>query len=284
MRVGVLAGLVSVVGSMMVGMGHRGHGKSKGSKQHAQLRDEPPRLRPLWVYDADDWAEMMALPSGSLVCPDPACRSPFQVPQENSQGTRFLKDRQGSKCAHVFAQPEKGGGPVSAEHRWVQARIAKICDALGYRAIPEHYPSYADVYLPDLDFAIEYQRWKTDVSKRDAARRSVGAKHVLWLFPPYVNDKKSCGFLFGSSCARIEVVDMHTRRPVEPWKYPEQSRTARLYIYGTVARSVEGEGLRTGRHDAMTFLGEVLSGDRLWYKPGTRGLPSARKGGVGSSG
>ncbi|MGL6235924.1 MAG: hypothetical protein ACRC20_11330 [Segniliparus sp.] len=123
-------------------------GAQGASKQLARLRGDPPGSRTLWVYDEQDWAVMRALPSGALVCPEPGCGSPFTVARQNQHGTRWLADRPGSDCAHTLTRPGAGGGPMSAQHRWMQERLRRMCAALGQEAIPEHHATNADLYLP----------------------------------------------------------------------------------------------------------------------------------------
>ena len=161
-------------------MANLGHGQS-GSKQHAQLRGDPPRVRPLWVYDEEDWKLMRSLPTGSLVCPVPGCSSQFQLPQENARGTRFLKDR--PRRAFLLSQARQTGpgwradvGPASlaAGSNLADLRIA------GLPAITEHHATNSDIYVPGPSLAIEVQRWSTAFEKRTAARMDRDAA-VLWV-------------------------------------------------------------------------------------------------------
>lgn len=246
----------------------------KGSKQHAQFRDDPPRRRPLWVYDADDWRDMTSLPSGSLVCPVSTCRSPFAVPIQNSKGTRFLRDLPGSSCEHAWARPDLGGGPMSPQHRWLQARIARICDRVGHAAITEHYDTNADVYVADAKFVIEVQRWSTAFERRTLAREQKGNR-VLWLLTEDAEGRSVNRALFSLPAARVRVHARGDRsRRLTPWLDEKANVDAVLSIYATVARLDRGSmTLKTGHHDGAQFFADILSGQRRWYPPGTPDLP-----------
>jgi hypothetical protein len=255
---------------------HGGHEARGGSKQLAQLRDHPPRAKPLWVYDADDWALMRSVPSGSLVCP--TCRSPFQVPFENPQGTRFLRDKRGGACPHV-SRPDLGGGVMSPQHRWLQERIARICIKAGYHPIVEHYETNADVYVVEAQMAIEIQRWSTDFEIRTQARRARNAD-VLWLITEDATSRGARQALFEQPAARVLVHSQRSRQePLKPWEGSSLARFARLSVYATVAHlDARTSTLRTGHEDGYRFLTEVLSKQRKWYRPGTAGLPHPGSG------
>jgi len=272
--------LVGGVGDDATMDDHRAH--TGGSKQHAIRRDRPPPVRPLWVYDADDWAVMKSLEKGILICPVPGCRSAFQRPVQNAQGTRFLRDMPGQSCSHTLARPDLGGGAVSSQHRWLQARLARICERLGYAVIPEHH--YADVYVENpvagrMNLAIEVQRWSTEFEKRTEARVA-GYAQVLWLLTEDATEKQVTRALFRLPAARLRV---HHRRDAEarlqPWDDPALNREAWLSVYATAAKWNHTTGeLSTGLVDAATFLAELLDGRRRWHPPGTPGLP--RRGGA----
>jgi hypothetical protein len=269
---------------LVVGVGHdpcvTGHARHDfgGSKQHAQLRDHPPSRRPLWVYDDEDWTFMRAQPSGTLVCPVASCRAPFTRPVENAHGTRFLRDRAGV-CKHASARPEGGGGPMSARHRWLEARIARICESMSIKAVCEDFATHADVFLPDVGLCIEVQLRTTDFRRRTLDRLATGHS-VLWLLPDDVRGRGISEALFELPSARLLV---HARgdstRRLEPWHRPEEASEAVLSVYATVARLAPGgDVLVTGHHDAARFIREVAAGERRWHKPGTRGLPRPGEG------
>lgn len=260
-----------------VWMAHLGHDQ-RGSKQHAQLRGDRPRLRPYWVYDEEDWKFMRSLPTGSLICPEPGCDSQFQVPQENARGTRFLKNRPEQTCSHTPARPDLGGGPVSNQHRWLQARLARIVESLGMAAITEHAATNADVFVHGPDLAIEVQRWTTAFEKRTAARLRKGAG-VLWLLTEDAKGRSADSALFRLPAVRVRVHDWDdVRQRLRPWQDRSDGRRARLSFYATVAKLRADDSLETGLYDARAFLAEVVEGRRKWWPPGTPGLPENRGG------
>lgn len=255
-----------------------------GTKQHAQLRDEERRVRPLWVHDDDDWATMRALPAGSLTCPSPGCSTLFGRPIQNARGTRFLRDMPGSSCGHdPYARSDLGGGGLmSAEHLWLEGRVARVCEVAGQVAITEHYATHADVYVPGRQLAIEVQRWSTDYQRRTRARQRAGAS-VLWLLPEdggAPNARSTTRALFELPAARLRVHRRGNRQELlQPWLHPDQRREARLTVFGTVGRlNRQTMKLESRMHDLAAFLDEIFSGRRHWYPPGTAGLPSASGG------
>jgi hypothetical protein len=257
-------------------MAHLVHDQ-RGPKQHAQVRGERPRLRPLWVYDEDDWTLMRSLPTGSLICPESRCSSAFEVPQENTHGTRFLKNRRvGDACSHLPTRPDLGGGPMSAQHRWLQARLARILETLDFPAITEHAATNADVFVPGPGLAIEVQRWSSNFEKRTAARVNKGSP-VLWLLTEDAKGRATQQALFSLPAARVKVHALgdDTRR-LAPWDDRSLNRRARLSVFATVATLRADASLRTRPYDARAFLAEVLAGSRRWYPPGTPGLPDGR--------
>lgn len=139
-----------------------------------------------------------------------------------------------------YARPDgSGGGPISAQHRWLQSRIARICELLGYEAIPEHYETHADVYVPARGLALEVQRWSTNYETRTRARLEAGAD-PLWLLPIQEGDpqsSRSTRALFALPAARIFLHAQGDRRKLlTPWLDPTQRANARLTVFGTVAR------------------------------------------------
>ncbi len=249
-------------------MTHRDHQST--SKQHAQRRDVHRRY-PLWVYDDDDWRAMRDLPVGDLICPKPGCRAELS-PVQLKTGTRFLRNRRGtSDCGHAFAQGQ-GGGPPSPEHRWLQQRLAMLCDELGYESMQEH--AYADVWVNSTPpWAIEVQKWATNFAVRSAARRASGA-NVLWLLPESASSKKVGRDLFRHPAVRIRVLRRGSRtEEAKPWE-PDHSGRVLLWVGATVMRpSRDGLTLvSAGNYDARDFLREVLAGERQWYGPNEPGF------------
>lgn len=256
-------------------MAHLGHSQ-RGSKQHAQLRGDRPRLRALWVYDEEDWTLMRSLPTGSLICPVPGCSNEFQIPQQNRHGTRFLKDRPGHGCSHTPARPDLGGGQMSAQHRWMQARIARILESIGQAVVTEHAETNSDVFVPDVGLAIEIQRWSTGFAKRTEARIAKGAT-VLWIMTEDAKGTETDRALFSYPAVRVRVRDWDDSSVrLTPWEDNAQNRRARLSFYGTVASADKNGRLSTGKYDARQFLSELVESQRQWYPAGTPGLPHHR--------
>lgn len=235
------------------------------SKQLARLRGGPPGAPALWVYDERDWAVMRAQPSGTLVCPVAGCGSPFTAPRENQYGTRWLADRPGSDCSHTLTRPGSGGGPMSAQHRWMQERLRRMCAALGQEAIPEHHATNADLYLPGVRLAIEVQRWPTDFAGRTAARERAGAQ-VLWLITEDAAGRGVERALRRQPCVRVRVHERGERRKrLQPWLRPEEASRAVLSVGARVAFIDQKAGrLRLGWRDGCGFLAEVIDGRRIW--------------------
>ncbi|MGL4339675.1 MAG: hypothetical protein ACRCSP_04525 [Rhodoglobus sp.] len=253
-------------------MSHNDH--SEKMKQHAQRRDVH-RRHPLWVYNEDDWRLMRSgLPTGDLICPEEGCRAELVAAQLQKSGTRFLRNRPGTPdCGHAFGRG-RGGGPMSAEHRWFQQRLAQLCGDLGYEAIQEHYDSQADVWVkasPPL--AIEVQRWPTAFSHRSSVRQAKGA-NIVWFLPESASSKKAGDQLFGQPAARLRVFKRgnHTEE-ARPWEAGHSGRVV-LMVGATVMRpTIEGLSLESaGNYDARDFLDEVLKGKRQWYGPNEPGF------------
>ena len=208
---------------------------------------------------------------GDLICPKPGCRAEL-TPAQLKTGTRFLRNRRGtSDCGHAFARG-LGGGPPSPEHRWLQQRLAMLCDELGYEAMQEH--AYADVWVNSTPpLAIEVQKWATNFAVRSAARKARGA-NVLWLLPESASSKKVGRDLFRHPAARIRVLRRGSRtEEAKPWD-PSHSGRVLLWVGATVMRPSE-DGLTlvsAGNYDARDFLREVISGEREWYGPNKPGF------------
>ncbi|WP_432548908.1 hypothetical protein [Kineococcus auxinigenes] len=199
---------------------------------------------------------------------------------------------------------------MSVEHRWLQERLRRVCEDLGYEAHLEDSATHADVYLPSARFALEVQRWPTDVPARTAAREALGAE-VVWFFTDVASGRTVHEAVREHRAVRLSVApegDRYCTMPVLPWEEPdlpspqevrlarsEARRSARLYVHGNVlvrkddgrltARSwyrPDGGGWceRPMRLSARTFLDEVLGGKRTWVPAGTRGLPRGLDGGA----
>lgn len=243
-------------------------------KRHARLQAQPQRL--LWVGDEADWSTMRREPRPVLVCPQPGCGDVLNAVC-NARGTRFLRRARdggagGSGCGHWWVNGGEGG-PESARHLWLKARLAGICLHLGWAAVPEDPVTYADVWVPDAALALEVQLRRTDTIGRTRARLQAGAASVIWFIGADVSVRKT---LFSAPAVRFEVVSADDpSRPVVPWQDPAQQ--GRLVVFGTVWRW-DGWRMITGRMSGYTFIAEVLGGQLGWCPPGTPGLPAGRAG------
>lgn len=103
-------------------------------------------------------------------------------------GLRFFATRSGG-CSHNLVEMRVeqdeieqhtselvgGGGPEGLEHLWIKGRLYIIAKALGTEAIVEHSATRADVFLPEHNLDLEYQRWNTDFLGRTAQQPSAAA-------------------------------------------------------------------------------------------------------------
>ena len=255
------------------------HNELRGTKQHAQIVGQSNRLRPYWVYDDEDWVIIKDLTGGQLRCPVEGCSAKFQKPIQR-QDTRYLAHMPNLLCQHQLTRPQGGGGKISKEHRWLQARLARICESIGYTAITEHKATNSDVFVEEVNYAIEVQRWSTKFVKRTQDRLSKGSP-VIWLFPEDANTPAIKKALFNLPAARLIVV-CHSRCSIklEPWNNQNDNQYAILRVLATVATLDRNRGkLHTHVYDAKQFLKEVFSGDRTWFsRQQTLKLPFMRGG------
>lgn len=244
-------------------------------KRHARLQTQPQRL--LWVGDEADWSVMRSQPRPALVCPEPGCGDLLHAVR-NARGTRFLRQARhtggGAGCDHWWVSGSEGG-PESARHLWLKARLAGICLHLGWAAVPEDPVTYADVWVPDAGLALEVQLRRTDTIGRTQARLAAGATSVIWFIGADVAVRNA---LFDAPAVRFDIVAAgDPKRTVAPWQEPQQQ--ARLVVFATVWRW-DGWRMVTGRMSGYRFIADVLSGEMGWCPPGTPGLPAGRAGWV----
>ncbi len=250
---------------------HEQHAEKR--KTHARILGPGSPVRPLWVYDEDDWAQMND-PASKLVCPRSGCSMRFTKPRTNDGGTRWLSQWPGETCDHAMPRPAGacgGGGLMSAQHRWLEARLARVCEVLGYEAIPEHYPTFADVFVTEPEYCLEVQQWSTEFTARTKARTDKGAK-VLWLLTDDATSRKATEALFTLPAVRLKVVAKNDwSRQLSPWDDSRENAEARLIVWGTVAthRFPTG-GFRTAPMGAARFLKETFEGNRVWVPPHPR--------------
>jgi hypothetical protein len=146
--------------------------------------------------------------------------------------------------------------------------------SLGYTAIPEHPPTRADVFVEECSYCLEVQLRPTQFRMRTAQRESKGAR-VCWFIREGLDTEKARKALFGLPAVRFRVVDdSEPGRPVTPWNEPDNQESLeqiRLQVFATIAhleRSRTGElSFRTRTIDGTTFLDEIVSGRRRWYRP-----------------
>ena len=247
------------------------------------------------VYDDDDFRAVHKNPDCVVVCPNNDCASRLAA-KANKNGTRWLAAWPNSvSCNHHVVpltpkpavRPSEGGGGVeTAEHRWMKARIARVCAVMGHDAFVEHQPTHADVFVPGSGVALEYQRWDTEFAQRNLARRRVGAAQTIWFFPdpPRSVTKRAdtaLAELFKSRVFRhgglfIKAANMDDARLIQrPWNHPEDremSRTTRLYVGGSVATyDREHNTLRlSSSYPLHYFLDQVFKDERTLQEANVR--------------
>ena len=244
-------------------------------KRHARLRHQP-RATPLWVGAPEDWALVRQKPRPPLVCPEPGCDVELISYENlhNQYNPRIFKFKSvGSSCSH-WDPDHHGGGPPSPEHDWMKLHLCRIANSLGYTSTPEHPPTRADVFVHECSYCLEVQLRSTQFRKRTSQREAKGAK-VCWLIREGLDTEKARKALFGLPAVRFRVVDGSERgRLITPWNHPDKyelAEQARLQVFGTVAyleKDAHGKlSFRTRTMDGATFLAEILSGRRRWYRP-----------------
>ena len=247
-------------------------------KRHAQLRHQP-RSAPLWVGDPDDWALVRRQPRPPLVCPEPGCQVELISYENlnNQYNPRIFKFKSVARsCGHWPAHG--GGGPESAQHEWLKLRLKRIAEQLGYTATPEHAPTHADVFVHEASYCLEVQLRGTPFRQRTKMREQAGAK-VCWLIREGLDSEKALQALFGLPAVRFRVVDRDDPgHLLLPWEDPSDrrlARRARLQVFGTVAYrplpDKRPDWFNTHTMDGLAFLGQILSGNRRWYRPGILG-------------
>jgi hypothetical protein len=260
-------------------------GKIQGRWMNPPSRgSEPSRPVIISLYDDEDFFAVHLRPSCAVVCPLDGCGTRLTAKTNNR--TRWFAARRGSiSCDHnlvPLSPPTSRGGLETDEHRWMKARIARVCIVNGYDAFIEHQPTHADVFLPDSKIAIEYQRWDTEFDKRNLERSHAGAETTLWFFPefPRQGQKEADNALVDLFKSRVRlhggifITPAHSSKRQkgrlivqEPWRNPEDremSRTTRLFVSGSIVTyDSTNKGLKhTGSYGLHHFLGEVVRGER----------------------
>lgn len=267
-------------------------------ERHASHRTQPVRIRGLvldlprtngpvevCVNHQIDWELIYKNPAIRVKCVVESCDTLLMAKRMSRSGLRFLAVRSGG-CSHnlvemrvergeVEQDPSKlvgGGGPEGDEHLWMKGRLFKIAQVLGAAAVVEHSLTHADVFLPEHNLVLEYQRWNTDFLRRTAQRSSKGAARTIWMFPwqppnvPRTSALKAFNNeVFEHGGIYVAVRNKDDRRELQkPWEDASQERTARLYGSGSIAAFDPDRGTLIRKQLSLaTVLAEIISGDRM---------------------
>lgn len=239
------------------------------------------------VNEDVDWELVYKHPDIRVKCLVESCETLLTAKRMSRSHLRFFAIRSGN-CSHnlvdvateridVREDPPKlvgGGGPEGREHLWMKDRLAKIARSLGTEAVVEHTPTRADVYLPEHNLALEYQRWDTDVDARTTQRSLAGAARTLWLFPSRSDALQARRKVFEKEVFHrggifVTVRNMETFAVEEPWENPAQERTARLYAMGSIVEFNREHGAFTRtRRSLAKVLAQIIS-EELILTPAT---------------
>jgi len=204
-------------------------------KRHARLRHQPDAPL-LWVSDPADWALVRKEPRPPLVCPEPGCSVElisYENPN-NHYNPRIFKFKSVSHSCNHWEPVGVGGGPVSAEHEWLQLYLARLVRTLGYTATPEHRPTRADVFVYDPPYCLEVQLRSTQFKERTAQRQAKGAS-VCWFIREGLDTDIVRRALFGLPSVRFRFIDRDDPAVrLTPWDSGDED-TAAVEVFGTVA-------------------------------------------------
>lgn len=241
-------------------------------KREVCRRRDSPRNTWFWVRDERDWEQIHDQDRGQLICVE--CDAGFTKPlTHHTSGKRFLKllPRQ-ADCGHaVLRKGDQGskGFTEGLEHQFYVARLRRILEQIGVsKILPNDAKTGADLWLPENKWVFEVQRVRTDLAGRTEKRYQAGAQGVVWFVPDGANDKKLRTEIFSVPAVRIfthSKGDYEAR--LEPWNNLDERRTARLTVYATVVRVAKNGDVYTGRHDAYSFIKEIINGTRVWIPP-----------------
>jgi len=267
-------------------------------ERHASHRTQRVRIRGLvldlpgtngpvevCVNHQADWELIYKNPAIRVKCIVESCDTLLMAKRMSRSELRFLAVRSGG-CSHnlvemrvergeVEQDPSKlvgGGGPEGDEHLWMKGRLFKIAQTLGAAAVVEHSLTRADVFLPEHNLVLEYQRWNTDFLRRTAQRSSKGAARTIWMFPwqppnaPRTRALKAFNKeVFENGGIYVAVRNEDDRRELQkPWEDASQERTARLYASGSIAAFDPDRGtLIRGERSLATVLAQIINGDRV---------------------
>ncbi|GAB3619547.1 hypothetical protein GCM10027417_08070 [Glutamicibacter endophyticus] len=254
------------------------------------IMDPPSGNGPIEVcvnYQAD-WELIYKNPRILVKCLVESCETLLTAKRMSKSGLRFFAARSGN-CSHnlVEIQVEQGeveqdaanlvggGGPEGNEHLWMKGRLLKIAQSLGAKAVVEHTPTRADVFLPDHDIALEYQRWNTNFARRTRQRALVGAANTIWMFPwqPPGPPRTQARKAFNTAVFKhggIYVAVRNKDNPGElqrPWEDSSLERTARLYASGSIVVFDPDLGALVRKSRSLAkVLNQIISGDRILAK------------------
>lgn len=237
------------------------------------------------VNHQPDWELIYKNPAIRVKCLVESCGTLLTAKRMSRSGLRFLAVRSGG-CSHNLVEmrvgrneleqdPSKlvgGGGPEGDEHLWMKGRLFKIAQRLGAEAVVEHSLTRADVFLPEHNLVLEYQRWNTDFLGRTAQRTSAGAARTIWMFPwqppnaPRTRALKAFNSeVFEHGGIYVAVRNKDDRRELQrPWEDASQERTARLYASGSIAVFDPDRGTLIRKQLSLaTVLAQIISGDRV---------------------
>ncbi len=237
------------------------------------------------VNDQADWELIYKNPAIQVKCLVESCDTLLTAKRMSRSGLRFLAARSGG-CSHNLVEMRvkrgedeqdpsklaKGGGPEGDEHLWMKGRLFKIAQRLGAKAVVEHSLTRADVFLPEHNLVLEYQRWDDDFSRRTAQRSSAGAARTVWMFPWQPPDAPRTSALkafnrevFEHGGIYVAVKNKDGRREVQsPWEDSSQERTARLYASGSIVvfDTDRGALIRT-QLSLATVIAQIISDERV---------------------
>jgi hypothetical protein len=232
-----------------------------------------------------DWELIYKNPAVRVKCLVESCGTLLTAKRMSRSGLRFLAVRSGG-CSHNLVEMRMergeveqdpsvlvgGGGPEGDEHLWMKGRLFKIVQRLGAEAVVEHSLTRADVFLPEQNLVLEYQRWNTDFLRRTAQRSSAGAADTVWMFPWQPSNAPRTRALnafnsevFEHGGIYVAVRNKDDRRELQrPWEDASQERTARLYASGSIAVFDPDRGKLIRKQLSLaTVLAQIISGDRV---------------------
>ncbi|WP_124106147.1 hypothetical protein [Kocuria tytonicola] len=269
-----------------------------GKKVHATHRTRQVKIRGLivdprgaeepvevCVNDQADWELIYKNPEVHVKCIVSSCDTLLMAKRMSASGLRFLAIRSGG-CDHnqvempvspgeIEQDPatlDGGGGPEGVEHLWIKGRLYRIAKTLGAMAVVEHSPTHGDVFLPEHDLVLEYQRWNTDFANRTLQRTTAGAAKTIWLFPTELPERapKSLSAairkeVFQNGGIYVSVLNPNDNyAPQRPWEDPSQEGNALLFARGSIAEfDPDRQALIYKSRSLAAILAEILSGERV---------------------